>query len=66
MVWDPYLLCNINKIEMIQHRATHFVLGCPWRRDIRDIAQPLCYHHLDGLIYSLEENVLARFILSSP
>ena len=35
-VWDPYHICNINKIEMIQHRAAHFVLGCPWRRDHRD------------------------------
>ena len=35
-VWDPYHLCNVNKIEMIQHRAARFVLGCPWRRDFRD------------------------------
>ena len=32
----PYHLWNINKIEMIQHRAACFVLGCPWRRDFRD------------------------------
>ena len=35
-LWDPYHLCNINKIEMIQHRVARFVLGCPWRRDLRD------------------------------
>ena len=35
-VWDPYHLCNVNKIEMIQHRAARFVLGCPWRKDFRD------------------------------
>ena len=26
-VRDPYHLCNVNKIEMIQHRAARFVLG---------------------------------------
>ena len=35
-IWDPYHHKNINKIEMIQHRAARFVLGCPWRRDNRD------------------------------
>ena len=35
-IWDPYHCNNINKIEMIQHRAARFVLNCPWRRDIRD------------------------------
>jgi len=35
-IWDPYHYNNINKIEMIQHRAARFVLDRPWRRDIRD------------------------------
>ena len=35
-VWNPCHLYNINKIETIQHRAARFVLGCPWRRDLRD------------------------------
>ena len=35
-VWNPYHLCNINKIEMIQHRMARFVLGCPWRRDLTE------------------------------
>ena len=38
-VWDlyQYRLCNINKKgEMIHHRTAFFVLGCPWRRAIKD------------------------------
>ena len=31
-IWDPYHLKDINKIEMIQHRAARFVLNRPWRR----------------------------------
>ena len=31
----PHHHKNINKIEMIQHRAARFVLDCPWRRDCR-------------------------------
>jgi len=27
---------DINEIEMIQHRAAHFVLGRPWRRNMQD------------------------------
>ena len=35
-IWDPYHLKDINKIEMIQHRAARFVLSRPWRRNMRD------------------------------
>ena len=35
-IWDPYHLKDINKIEMIQHRAARFVLNRPWRRNMRD------------------------------
>jgi len=27
---------DVNKLEMIQHRAAHFVLNQPWRRNVRD------------------------------
>ena len=36
-IWDPYYLTDIKKIEMIQHRAVHFVLNKPWHR--------LSHHH---------------------
>ena len=52
-VWDPYHHHNINKIEMIQHRAVYFAFACPWIRDIKDSITS-CYHHLDGLLYSLD------------
>ena len=45
---DSYHLCNINKIEMIQHRTATFMLGCPWRRDIRDSITPLLHHLPNG------------------
>jgi len=35
-IWDPYHQSNINKIEMIQHRAAHFVLKKPCRKNYRD------------------------------
>ena len=35
-ILDPYHQNNINKLEMIQHRAVHFVLGHPWRKSTRD------------------------------
>jgi len=35
-IWDPYHLTNINKIEMIHHRAARFVLNRPWRRNMQD------------------------------
>ena len=35
-IWDPHHHININKIEVIQHRAARFVLGYPWSRDSRD------------------------------
>ena len=35
-IWDPYHQNQINKLEMIQHRAAHCVLNQPWRRNIRD------------------------------
>ena len=35
-IWDPYHQNDIYKLEMIQHRAAHFVLNKPWIR-----------HHLD-------------------
>ena len=35
-IWDPYHQNQINKLEMIQHRAVHYVLNQPWRRNVRD------------------------------
>jgi len=35
-IWDSYHLTDINKIEMIQHRAARFVLNRPWRRNMQD------------------------------
>ena len=38
-IWDPYGPYHqnqINKLEMIQHRAAHYVLNQPWRRNVRD------------------------------
>jgi len=35
-VWDPYHQGDVNKLEMVQHRAARFVLNQPWRRNIRD------------------------------
>ena len=32
----PYHQNQINKLEMIQHRAARFVLNQPWRRNVRD------------------------------
>jgi len=31
-IWDPYHQTGINKLEMIQHCATRFVLNRPWHR----------------------------------
>jgi len=31
-IWDPYHHTSIYKLEMIQHRAAHFVLNKPWHR----------------------------------
>ena len=33
-IGDPYHQNDISKIEMMQHRAAHFVLSRPWRRNI--------------------------------
>ena len=35
-IWDPYHQNQINKFEMIQHRAARYVLNQPWRRNVRD------------------------------
>ena len=35
-IWDPYHQNQINKLEMIQHRAARYVLNQPWRRNVRD------------------------------
>ena len=35
-IWDPYHQNQINKFEMIQHRAVRYVLNHPWRRNVRD------------------------------
>ena len=35
-LWDPYHQNQINKLEMIQHRAACYVLNQPWRRNVRD------------------------------
>jgi len=35
-IWDPYHQNQINKLEMIQHRAARFVMNQPWRRNVRD------------------------------
>jgi len=29
-IWDPYHHASVHKLEMIQHRAAHFVLNKPW------------------------------------
>ena len=29
-IWDPYHHSDINKLEMIQHYAAHFVLNKAW------------------------------------
>ena len=31
-IWDPYTKSDISKLEMLQHRAAHFVLNKPWYR----------------------------------
>jgi len=58
-IWDPYHLSDINKIEMIQHRAARFVLKKPWRRSYRDsvssmLADLQWEHYQSGMI-SLQE-----------
>ena len=35
-ILDPYHQNQINKLEMIQHRAARYVLNQPWRRNDRD------------------------------
>ena len=35
-IWDPYHQNQINKLEMIQHRAACYALNQPWRRNVRD------------------------------
>ena len=35
-IWDFYQKYLIDKFEMIQHRAAHFVLNKPWNRRQRD------------------------------
>ena len=35
-IWDPYHQHQINKLEMIQHRAACHVLNQLWRRIVRD------------------------------
>ena len=34
--WDPHHQTNINQVEMVQHRAAHFVTGQSWRQKNRD------------------------------
>ena len=29
-IWDPFQTCLIHQLEMVQHRAGHFVLNYPW------------------------------------
>ena len=31
-IWDPYHQTDIKKIEMVQHRAVHFVLNKSWHK----------------------------------
>ena len=33
VVWDPYHQGDVLKLEMIQHRAAHFILNKPWHRN---------------------------------
>ena len=40
-IWDPYHQNQINKLEMIQHRAARYVLNQPWRRNVRDSIKSL-------------------------
>ena len=35
-IWDPYYQNAIHKVEMIQHRAAHFISNKPWHRNERD------------------------------
>ena len=42
-IWDPYHQNDINKIEMIQHRAANFVLSRPWRRNASDSISSLLH-----------------------
>ena len=35
-IWDPYHQNQIDKLEMIQHRAAHYVLNQSWRSNVRD------------------------------
>ena len=35
-VWDPYHQGDVNKLEMVQHRATRFMLNQQWRKNIWD------------------------------
>ena len=48
MIWDPHHQNTINKIEMIQHRATPFVLNCPWQRHHH-------YYHYDSVTLMLQK-----------
>ena len=42
-IWDPFHHNLIYKLEMIQHRAAHFVLNRPWTRGHHDsITEMLC------------------------
>ena len=40
-IWDPYHQNQIDKLEMIQHRAACYVLNQPWRSNVRDSINPL-------------------------
>ena len=37
-IWDPYTKNDISKLEMLQHRAAHFVMNKPWYRKYHNVS----------------------------
>jgi len=52
--WDPYHQGDVNKLEMIQHRAVRFVLNQPWG----GIVSLYSWNHSIGQLYRLIEGAL--------
>ena len=55
-IWDPYHQTSISKLEMIQHRATRFVLNKPWHRSNQN--HDSITDMLNGLHFKTEEQLL--------
>jgi len=53
-IWDPYHQNQINRLEIIYHRAAHFIMNEPWRRNVVLLR---CYHLLSGQPYDFIESV---------